>query len=655
MPPNTERMGDPVISATVPPERKASRDPVRSLQSTAPHPEKGEEACTANPNRFSSSRPRLVEGVRVPRVSHHPDTIPIAEAPCPAGLAAGIPPRTPPGNNQWPNPPRPTEVTPTQSSAQKTPKLKSLVQRTLAMKNYCDPLYKSLDTDPREFVRYLMGNLDRKSYDAEIRCLATFYSQATVLARHVITSTITILVVANRGVHFLVPFIPRELMNSPPNPSDAEPPGAPTCSKDYQTDIRVHCVREWMYLMHLLQYWYDVGSVYTYGGPVRQESKLMLYVFYRINAMLNPYSIFIRLHEVMDNTPWLSYYQAHTQPEQRIADYESHLQVIKGLEILWNWLRNCYLVEAMVEWRHLKLYGGSLDRLPFPHSYEDQWPSNEDPFYRSRGIRLNEVEPTPENACWKLWPITIGGNQKPETAKNTNGSKITLNPRWPTSLHPCQWTGTNQWIWRVPLQPHLHLAPPPQCHPHLVLLCQHQPRRRYPSRSTIATRPQSSSGHPPTSTETRTVRTWTMRISSRKMTQPTFKSVTGHRRQCCRPQISHPCKMPQPWHHNQPPPWWPLMWLLQCPNTAPARALLQARQHTMLPLQQIEPPALAEDCQWLELRPCKLEPRWPQLHLCKSLHWQPHHTGHLDMCLPQRKHFYKGLPYHAPPGKRLTF
>ena len=150
--------------------------------------------------------------------------------------------------------------------------------------------------------------------------------------------------------------------------------------------------------MHLLQYWYDTGSVYTYSGPVRQESKLMLYVFYQINAMLNPYGIFIQLHEIMDNTPWLSYYQAHTRPEQCIVDYESHLHVIKGLELLRNWLRNRYLVEATVEWRHLKLYGGSLDRLPFLCSYEDQRPGNEGPFYCSRGICPNEVEPTLENA-----------------------------------------------------------------------------------------------------------------------------------------------------------------------------------------------------------------------------------------------------------------
>ena len=129
-------------------------------------------------------------------------------------------------------PPRPTEATPMQSPAQKTPKLKSLVQRSPSTKNYLNPPYNCLDKDPMEFIRYLMGNLDWKAYDTEIRCLAAFYSQATILAHHVITSTITTLVAANQSVHFLVPFMPREFMSLPPNPSDVEAPGAPTCSED---------------------------------------------------------------------------------------------------------------------------------------------------------------------------------------------------------------------------------------------------------------------------------------------------------------------------------------------------------------------------------------------------------------------------------------
>ena len=125
----------------------------------------------------------------------------------------------------------------------------------------------------------------------------------------------------------------------------------------------------------------------------------------------------------MDNTPWLSYYQARTWPEQCIADYESHLHVIKGLEVLQNWLRNRYLVEAMAEWRHLKLYGGSLDRLPFPRSYEDQRPGNKGPFYRSRGIHPNKVEPTLENA--------------PQVA-NAMLEALAHHNRWQSEARDCQ-------------------------------------------------------------------------------------------------------------------------------------------------------------------------------------------------------------------------
>ena len=104
MPSDAKRMGSPVISTAAPSERKMSRDPVKSLQSMVQCPEKEDAACTTNPNQISSSQPCLVEGVQVPGVSHYPDTISIAEAPRLAGLAAGIPPCTLPGSDQWPNP-----------------------------------------------------------------------------------------------------------------------------------------------------------------------------------------------------------------------------------------------------------------------------------------------------------------------------------------------------------------------------------------------------------------------------------------------------------------------------------------------------------------------------------------------------------------------
>ena len=241
-----------------------------------------------------------------------------------------------------------------------------------------------------------MGTLDCKAYDAEIRCLAVFSSQVTILAYHVIATTITMLVAANKGVHFLPSFIPSELMTTPPNPLEAELPGPPTRSHEYQTDVWVKCKQEWLYLMHLLQYWYDTTTVYTYSGPVRQESKLMLFVYYQVNAMLNSNSIFIQLHEVMNFTLWGRYYKDSFRPAEWMEYLESHRHIIARLELLQNWLKNRYLVEATEEWKFITIHSGSLDRIPFPCSYKDQRPGNEGPFYHSKGVRL-QIEPTPED------------------------------------------------------------------------------------------------------------------------------------------------------------------------------------------------------------------------------------------------------------------
>ena len=409
-PSNTERMGGPASKAAAPPERKMSRDPMRSLQSMAPHPEKEDTACTANPNQTSSTWPRLVGGIWAPRVSHHldtaliadpdlkADTALIAEAPCLAGHVTEIPPHTLPGRGQWPK----------LWDWQKQHLCSHQPRKLQNWSPWCRgcPLPRTT-TIPHTIVSTKTPrNSSGTSWETWIGRLMMWRLGAWPPSIHKPQSWPT---------GWLPP-------SSPPwwqptgastswcwlslesswacqtTPQMWNPLGAPPHSKDYQMDVRVHCIQEWTYLMHLLQYWYDAGLVYTYSGHIRQESKLMLFIFYRINAMLNPHSLFICLHEVMDNTLWHSYYQACTRLQERIADYESHLHIIKRLELLRNWLKNCYLVEATAEWRHLQLYRGSLDPLPFPRSYEEERPGNKGPFYYSRGIHPCEIEPTLENA-----------------------------------------------------------------------------------------------------------------------------------------------------------------------------------------------------------------------------------------------------------------
>ena len=260
--------------------------------------------------------------------------------------------------------PRPIQPMPMQSPAQKMSKLKSVIQRAPAYQHFPKLLYKSLRKDLKVIIQYLQGSLDRKAYNAEIRSMAVFHNSATV-ARWVITCTMTALVAATRGIRFMALVILMELMNMPNNPSNVELPGPPTRSEDYQSNVRIHCVCEWAYLLKLLQYWHYANSLYEYGGPVQMEGKLMLFVLFHVNEMLNPENLYIRLHEIMDDTPWHSHYFENHSKEDHEAYFADHINIIQGLEHQRNWIKNRYLAEACETWHHLKIHSGDIDRMPY--------------------------------------------------------------------------------------------------------------------------------------------------------------------------------------------------------------------------------------------------------------------------------------------------
>ena len=227
-----------VSSAVVPLERKTPSGPMKSHPNMAPHP--GREAVVFDKSLTSikqtGSWPRQVKGVRDSGVTHpvnmpahhatipRVDTIHPADATLTAGATAVVPHLTMtglitatlhPGNGRW-TPNQDQHNQRLQSPAQKTPKLKSIIQRVPAYQHFPKLPYKSLRKDPKVFIWYLQGSLDRKAYDAEIRSMAVFHNSATV-ARWVIACTMTALVAATRGIRFMAPVILMELMNMPNN------------------------------------------------------------------------------------------------------------------------------------------------------------------------------------------------------------------------------------------------------------------------------------------------------------------------------------------------------------------------------------------------------------------------------------------------------
>ena len=214
----------------------------------------------------------------------------------------------------------------------------------------------------KDFIRYLQGSLDRKAYDTEIQSVVILHNSAT-MARRVIASAITTLVAPTRGIRFMSPVILMELMNMPNSPRNAELPGPPIRSEDYQSNLRIHCIRKWVYLLKLLQYWHDTNSLYEYSRPVQTEGKLMLFVWTIVNEMLNPENLYTWLHKIMEGTPWCRYYLEHHSKEDREAYFRDHVNIIQGLEHLRDWLKNRYLAKACETWHHLKIHSGDIDHL----------------------------------------------------------------------------------------------------------------------------------------------------------------------------------------------------------------------------------------------------------------------------------------------------
>ena len=91
----------------------------------------------------------------------------------------------------------------------------------------------------------------------------------------------------------------------------------------------------------------------------------MLFVLFHVNEILNPENLYIWLHEIMDGTPWHSYYLEHHSKEDHEAYFRDHVNIIQGLEHLRDWLKNRYLAKARETWHHLKMHSGDIDCLPY--------------------------------------------------------------------------------------------------------------------------------------------------------------------------------------------------------------------------------------------------------------------------------------------------
>ena len=142
--------------------------------------------------------------------------------------------------------------------------------------------------------------------------------------------------------------------------------------------------------MALMQFWKDETMPFQYGGVVRHDSKVLLYVMFRLKAVLKMVDFKFHHYAVKAMTTWNDYTKEKLTSEQVTADRKAHQKTHDELTALKNWMQCRYQEEADLELEILQRIQGDVDRLLVHRKDRRRHPGNEKEYHRVRQEMLEE-------------------------------------------------------------------------------------------------------------------------------------------------------------------------------------------------------------------------------------------------------------------------
>ena len=139
-----------------------------------------------------------------------------------------------------------------------------------------------------------------------------------------------------------------------------------------------------------MQFWKDETTPFQYGGVVRHDSKVLLYVMFRLKAVLKTVDFKFHHYAVKATTTWNDYTRENLTSEQVTADRKAHQKTHDELTALKNWMQRRYQEEADLELEILQRIQGDVDRLLVHRQDRHRHLSNEKEYHRVRRGMLEE-------------------------------------------------------------------------------------------------------------------------------------------------------------------------------------------------------------------------------------------------------------------------
>ena len=287
--------------------------------------------------------------------------------------------------------PKPLAETPTQSPLQKTGRLQSVVsvvQKEQPKRDRstqhdrceddvtaCRCTDETLETAPyhligspeviaEQFVLYCTDRFSRDNFKDEVNDFGNVFGHRTAfIARYCMATVVYFEVAWVRGERWIFPNIPPEMekMTSRRGVTlPALPKESMKCTGD---DVAVRCLKRWCYFLALMQFWKDKTTPFQYGGVVRHDSKVLLYVMFRLKAVLKSVDFQFHHYAVKNTTTWNDYARRNLTSDQVTADRKAHQKTHDELTVLKIWMQRRYQEEADLELQILQRIRGDVDRL----------------------------------------------------------------------------------------------------------------------------------------------------------------------------------------------------------------------------------------------------------------------------------------------------
>ena len=196
-------------------------------------------------------------------------------------------------------------------------------------------LIGSPETITEQFVLYCTDRFSRDNFEDEVNDFGNVFGHRTAFIMCYCMVTVVYFEVAwVSGERWIFPNIPPE-MEKMTSRRGATLPALPKESvKHTGIDVSARCLKQWRYFLALMQFWKDETTPFQYGGIVRHNSKVLLYVMFRLKAVLKSVNFQFHHYAMKNMTTWNDYARRHLTNDQVTADRKAHQKMHDELTAL---------------------------------------------------------------------------------------------------------------------------------------------------------------------------------------------------------------------------------------------------------------------------------------------------------------------------------